>query len=133
MTEPNACPSPLPCPFCGREASVLDYSELGGPTMYGCSKADGDDCPAHSWASLEVWNRRASSASAGATPEPHPLRDWNLLSRETQDHDCTLGAEAMIDEHLPVLTHSVRWHLAQRCLRAVSRGGSSGATGGSTA
>ena len=105
MTEPNACPSPTP------------YERLRW--HYGIPEALLNDFMAQV---------RASSASAGATPEPHPLRDWNLLSRETQDHDCTLGAEAMIDEHLPVLTHSVRWHLAQRCLRAVSRGGSSGAT-----
>ena len=77
MTEPNACPSPTP------------YERLRW--HYGIPEALLNDFMAQV---------RASSASAGATPEPHPLRDWNLLSRETQDHDCTLGAEAMIDERV---------------------------------
>ena len=63
MTRPLSDAGPLPCPFCGGVGSVM------GP--------DGGCKPCRLWMPLELWNRRASSASAGTLTK----EDWRIIRK----------------------------------------------------
>lgn len=103
MTNP-----PLPCPFCGLPARRLDRDER--EPLFTCSKPEGGDCPAHMWAPLDVWNRRAERTSVAPPPiekDITNLRHWYKWAVEREghthvDHDSMFRILSAIDPALSV-------------------------------
>lgn len=93
------------CPFCGRNAGVLEYQQLHGPTLYkvvcNSKKCRGHDSPGNvgSWLengwresreeAVELWNRRAELTCRMSAPidGEYACSECGHLNRDTYQPD----------------------------------------------
>ncbi len=87
----NDLPRPLPCPFCGSAAAVIDFERPDDPLEYAVTCTQGSHCELGyfdtPYEAVAAWNTRAEAGNpVSVSPSEMRLLDPNMPEQELRLH-----------------------------------------------